>query len=852
LTKHLKILVTDDDAELLLLTTGILQRAGHDVLTASTGEECVRKTRKHRPDLILMDVMLPGISGIEALAEIRRDPELAGTFIILLSGIQVSSDRQTVGLNVGADGYIVKPIPNKELLARVQAVERIKRAEDALKESERRYREFADLLPQTVAEFDENCNFTFVNSNGLQTFGYTKKDLEQGLNLFQTVAPEDHSRMKENIERLYRGDKTGGNAYLMVRKDGSKLHALIHATPIVREDGIAGIRSIVIDITDRKRVEDELRASEEKYRRLFDDAVLGVFQSTLDGRIITNNLAHAKMFGYSSPEELVSTITDVAVGLYADPSRRPSVIKIIEEAKGPVQVENLYRRKDGSTFVGNLHAWIATDSGGQPVLEGFVEDISDRRRSEELLRESDRISRATIDALSANLCVLDEQGQVLNVNRAWKKFADENPPAPPGYCVGMNYLTVCDNAEGANSAEAGPFAEGIRSVMAGSAAEFSLEYPCHSSETERWFMGRVTRFPGEGLLRLVITHEEITTRKLAEEKLRENKYRLDLALQSARMGTWYWDMLDNRRHFDDQCCRLLGIDPAHFGGSPDEFFASIHPDDREKIRTALASAVERDEPYEPYYRAIWPDGTIHHIAARGRLVRDADGRAVKIYGIIWDVTSRKIAEEAMQASLREKEVLLKEIHHRVKNNLQVMSSLLNLQSQHLTDPKALDALRVSMHRIKTMALIHDKLYRSESLSGIYFPGYVRDLMGDLINTYAPDKHIALNMNIDPVSFDLDTSIPLGLILNELVSNSLKHAFPDGEGGAIAINLHSRNASVEMAVSDTGIGFPEDLDFMDTKSMGMQLVVILVDQLEGTIDLKRSNGTEFIITFPAAV
>jgi len=851
LTKHLKILVTDDDPDLLLLTAGLLQRAGHDVLTASTGEECVTKTREHHPDLILLDVMLPGISGIEALAEIRSDPELSGTFIILLSGIQVSSDQQTVGLNVGADGYLVKPIPNKELLARVQAVERIKSAEDALKESERKYREFSDLLPETVAEFDEKCNFTFVNSNGLQTFGYTKKDLEQGLNLFQTVAPEDHSRMKKNIERLSRGDKTGGNAYLMIRKDGSMFRALIHATPIIRENRAAGIRSIVIDITDRKRVEDELRASEEKYRRLFDDAVLGVFRSTLDGKLITNNLAHAKMFGYSSPDELVAAITDVAADLYADPSRRPSIVRLIEDAKGPVQVENLYRRKDGSTFVGNLHVWIAGDSNGRPVLEGFVEDISERRRSEELLRESERISRATIDALSANLCVLSEHGEVLNVNRAWNRFADENPPVPPGYCVGMNYLSVCDNAEGANSVEAAPFAAGIRSVMAGCAPEFSLEYPCHSPDTERWFVGRVTRFPGDGPLRLVITHEEITTRKLAEEKLRENKYRLDLALQSARMGTWYWDIPENRRHFDDQCCNLLGIDPARFGGSPDEFFGSVHPDDRENIRSALASAVERDEPYEPYYRAIWPDGTIHHIAARGRLVRDADGRAVKIYGIIWDVTSRKLAEEAMQASLREKEVLLKEIHHRVKNNLQVMSSLLNLQSQHLTDPKALDALRVSTHRIKTMALIHDKLYRSESLSGIYFPGYVHDLTGDLINTYAPDKHIVLNVDIDPVSFDLDTSIPLGLILNELVSNSLKHAFPDDEGGIIAVSLHSRDAGVEMSVSDSGIGFPEDLDFTDTQSMGMQLVVILVDQLEGTIELKRSNGTEFRITFPTA-
>ena len=250
--KHLKILVADDDAELLLLTASVLKRAGYEVLEASTGKECLEIAGIHHPDLILLDVMLPDISGIEILRKIRNDPELSNTFVILLSGIQISSDYQAEGLNIGADGYIVKPIPNKELLARVQAMERIKRAEEALKKSERRYREFADLLPQTVAEFDEKFNFTFVNSNGLETFGYTREDLKRGINVLQTVALEDRGRVKENIEKIFHGGKLDGNAYSMVRKDGSRFPALIHASPIIQENKAVGIRAIVIDITDRK------------------------------------------------------------------------------------------------------------------------------------------------------------------------------------------------------------------------------------------------------------------------------------------------------------------------------------------------------------------------------------------------------------------------------------------------------------------------------------------------------------------------------------------------------------------------------------------------------------------------
>jgi two-component sensor histidine kinase len=142
-----------------------------------------------------------------------------------------------------------------------------------------------------------------------------------------------------------------------------------------------------------------------------------------------------------------------------------------------------------------------------------------------------------------------------------------------------------------------------------------------------------------------------------------------------------------------------------------------------------------------------------------------------------------------------------------------------------------------------------KLYRSEILSSIYFPAYPGDLANDLINTYAAGDRIALDLNVDPVSFDLDTSIRLGLIIDELVSNSLKHAFPCNKEGIITIGLRSQDNHAVLVVSDTGIGFPGDLNFRDTQSMGMQLVVILVDQLEGAIELAKCKGTEFRITFP---
>jgi two-component sensor histidine kinase/sensor domain CHASE-containing protein len=199
---------------------------------------------------------------------------------------------------------------------------------------------------------------------------------------------------------------------------------------------------------------------------------------------------------------------------------------------------------------------------------------------------------------------------------------------------------------------------------------------------------------------------------------------------------------------------------------------------------------------------------------------------------------------------RKKELLLQEIHHRVKNNLQIISSLLNLQSKRINDKEIIEMLKDSQNRIKSMALIHEKLYNSKDLIGIDFGEYLRDLVANLFRSYSIDPNqIKLNMEINNISLGLDTAIPCGLIINELVSNSFKYAFPDGRKGEISVNIiPTNNGQFILTVRDNGFGFPEDLDIKRSKTLGLQLVYSLVEQLEGTIELDRSTGTDFKITF----
>lgn len=216
---------------------------------------------------------------------------------------------------------------------------------------------------------------------------------------------------------------------------------------------------------------------------------------------------------------------------------------------------------------------------------------------------------------------------------------------------------------------------------------------------------------------------------------------------------------------------------------------------------------------------------------------------------MWRLIQRKNDEKEIKRSIDEKEMLLKEIHHRVKNNLMIISSLLNIQSRYIKDKESKDIFKESQNRARSMAIIHERLYRSTDLKRIDFGEYIQSLSNELFHTYTADYGlIELKISVEDIFLDINTAIPLGLIVNELITNSLTHAFPEGKKGEINVDFHPQDDHYEFTVKDNGIGFPEDLDYQKTDSLGLQIVYNLTDQIDGEIKLDRSNGTEFKITF----
>ncbi len=279
--------------------------------------------------------------------------------------------------------------------------------------------------------------------------------------------------------------------------------------------------------------------------------------------------------------------------------------------------------------------------------------------------------------------------------------------------------------------------------------------------------------------------------------------------------------------------------------------ALLVPPERSDELPAILARLRNDEHVQRLETVrMRKDGQRLDVALGISPIRDASGHIIGASTIARDITERKRVEAQLKASLQEKEALLREIHHRVKNNLQVVSSLLGLQAHAIEDPNIQAYFQDSQERIKSMALIHEKLYQTGDLAQIEFAEYLRDLATSLVRSYRVGQgHLSLEISTEEVCFHIATAIPCGLLLHELLSNCVKHAFPGGRSGIIKVSLH-RNPprTCILSVSDDGVGLPLELDVQNTASLGLQLVHLLAEQLHGTISFEQHEGTTITLTF----
>jgi PAS domain S-box-containing protein len=346
----------------------------------------------------------------------------------------------------------------------------------------------------------------------------------------------------------------------------------------------------------------------------------------------------------------------------------------------------------------------------------------------------------------------------------------------------------------------------------------------------------------------------IQAQAMTENALRQSEERLQLALEASGDGIWDWNIETGEVYLSPQWLRMLNYSPEELPGHVNTWGSLIHPEDNHWVMQRLnAHLVDHAIPYDFNYRMSAKGGDWKWIANYGKVFdHDAQGKPCRMVGIHRDIHEHKQIELQIAESLQEKEVLLKEVHHRVKNNLQVICSLLNLQARSLHSSEAQEQLKDSLSRIRSMALVHEKLYQSPSLSKISFAGYVEDLTHQLLRTYRLNSsQVSHTLDIDPaIDLTIDIAVPCGLIIQELISNTLKYAFDSSsQEGHIWIQAKvSKDQELNFVYRDNGCGLPSHLDLENLKTLGLQLVKDLVEQLHGSVKIQNTDGAQFNITF----
>ncbi len=346
---------------------------------------------------------------------------------------------------------------------------------------------------------------------------------------------------------------------------------------------------------------------------------------------------------------------------------------------------------------------------------------------------------------------------------------------------------------------------------------------------------------------------DIRDRKQMENALHESRERLDLAVAGADLGLWDWDIPTGRVTHNARWAEMLGFSPNELEPRFSTWQMLVHPDDKEDVLRRLQDHLDGKTPlYEAELRLRAKDGSWRWTLDRGKVVRrDAAGIPLRVSGTQLDITERREAENRLRESLHEKEILLREIHHRVKNNLQVISSLFNLQAQTVTDPNVLAALKESHNRVRSMGLVHHVMYQAADFAAVDLVDYVQTLTRSLYRSYAMDPEtVLLSVDIANVRLGIDAAIPCGLIINELVSNALRHAYPDGRRGTLSVALVQNGDDTHtLTVKDDGIGLPDDIVLPPVATLGLALVETLSRQLGGTLSIDRTGGTSVNVRFP---
>ncbi|GAP17212.1 PAS domain-containing protein [Levilinea saccharolytica] len=752
-----------------------------------------------------------------------------------------------------------------------------KEMEFRLRESEDRYRTLITASPDAITVTDLNGVITYASKRAHALF-LTDESRGEGLgtSIFDWVAPSDRPLAQQQASRITSGRESIPNIYEFVRKDGVHFFGEVSSAVLRGLNGeITGIIATIRDISRRKKDE----SLQEALYQISEAAYSTDSLEDLYARIhaILGTLMHAENFFIANYDSKTETIYfPYFVDAYDDKPapRKPGrtltdyVLRTGQPILAyPMHFEHL--RETGEVVSQGTASvdWMGVplkykgESLGIMAVQSYTEGIRfdqedlqimtfvsnqvalaiARKRAEEALRESNQLNQEVISGAKIGIFLLDTDLKVL----IWNPVMENLTSLPAREAVGSPILELFPRLD-----EIGIGGQ-LLQALSGKTIFLPDQYVLFSRTQRPVWISSIfaPHRSAQGQIAGVIgVISNITERKQFEDALRFSENLYHTTLDALQEWIHVVDSDLNLILANQSLRALLHPSNAHadiYGQSVEKAFpflpAQHHLDDQEILKTghALFSTERIEIDQHPYFTETLKVPVLE------------EGQVARVITVIRDITAQKEAEEQIRTALHEKEILLQEIHHRVKNNLQVMSSLLGLQTDFIQDPRALEVIQATQSRIRSMALIHEELYQSKDLAHINMVEYLQKLSYSLVNAFASHPGIHLQVEIEDIFFGVDTATPCGLIVNELVSNALKYAFPHGQKGTVRVVLHAdpeQAGKHVLVVADDGVGLPAGLDFQNTDTLGLQLVNILSQQLKGSIHLQTRPGTIFTLRF----
>jgi len=551
------------------------------------------------------------------------------------------------------------------------------------------------------------------------------------------------------------------------------------------------------------------------------------------GRILDCNEQFARMLGYT-----VAELRGMEIARLVVPEDLERVSANVRQGQDST-VEHGVVRKDGGRIIVEAHGRSVTPGGAR--RHTALRDITERKRAEQALRRSEEQLHALADSMLNLAWRANGDGFITWYNRRWYEYTGTTPEQMEGW-----------GWQSAHDPQALPkVMERWRTSIA-TGESFEMTFPLRAADGRfRTFLSRAQplKDPEGRVVQWFGTNTDIDELLRAQAALRESEAQLRLAQESANVGIWDWKVETGAVDFTPELNKLYGL-PSGSIKTYEDWRVRVHPDDIGRIEARRDEAIAKREPFDLEFRGRHASGEYRWISAKGGAIYNEAGMPIRVLGVNIDITERKCAEESIRASLREKEVMLKEIHHRVKNNLQVICSLVDLQADVFKEPGSRQAFADTRDRVRSMALVHEKLYQSESLERVEFAEYARSLLSSLWRVHSRSgTTVKLKLDLQPVLLSIVSAIPCGLLLNELAINALKHAFEGRTEGEVTVELRSSpDGRVVLCVRDNGVGLPAGQDWRQSPSLGLRLVQMLTKQLEGALEAKVGAGTEFQVSF----